>query len=131
MNEVNQLLRRAADRARLRPEYVGWILAQFGEIEGLDEYQLQQQLGVSGDDWPRLNLCFRPRPKQFLQDISNIAEEFAANRDALAAMVRKVEALQGLRVSQPSGAAGHLLAARSRQKKRTKSDNDSGGAHES
>ena len=126
MKQDDQLLRRAAERARLRPEYVGWILAQYGELEGLDEGQVQEQLRISSDDWPRLQLCLRPRAEQFLKDVTTIAQEFAASRETLALMIRKVEAQHELRVSQPSGNAGHLLAARSRKKKRTKPNNDQG-----
>ncbi len=131
MTKDDQLLRRAADRARLQPEYFGWILAQFAEIEGLTEEQVQKRLRVSCDDWPRLHLCLRPRADQFLQDVTTIAKEFAADRDALAAIVRTVEALHGLRVHQPIGNAGHLLAARSRKKKPTKPKHDQGDGHES
>lgn len=111
MTQDDQLIRRAAERARLRSEYVGWILAQYGEIEGMDEGQVQEQLRISSDDWPRLHLCLRPRAGQFLQDVTSIAKEFGANRDALATMIRRVEAQHELRMSQPSGKSPSLSTA--------------------
>ncbi len=131
MTQDDQLLHRAAIRARLRPEYVGWILAQFGEHEGMDEGQVQDRIGVSAGDWPRLNLCLRPRAEQFLKDVTSISQEFGINRETFAAMVRKVDAMHRLRESQPSGDAGHLLAARSRKKKRVKPNDAQEDGHES
>ena len=130
MTRDDQLLRRAAQRTRQRPEYLGWLLVQYGEIEGIDERQLQEHLRVSKDDWPRLHLCLRPRAEQFLQDVTAIANEFSLNRDALAAVVRKVDALHGLQAERSVGDAGHVLAARSRQQ-RGEAKDDPGGGHES
>ena len=139
MTQQDQLLRRTAERARLRTEYLGWILAQYGEIEGIDERKVQEGLHISSKNWPRLHLCLRPRADYFLPDVTAIATEFDIDRDMLAAMIRKVEGLHvlattkthGSGVQQTSDCPGHLLAARSRPKKRTKGGKRQGNGHES
>jgi hypothetical protein len=145
MKPEELLRRRAAERARLRPEYLGWILARYEEIEGVDELKLRKQLDVSPEQWNSLHLCLRPRPKYFLKDVSAIAKDCQVSRDVLAMVVRRVDAVEVLRPTQvdpdeiyverpertqanPEG-AGSLMAARTRKKRPAERDNEKGGSH--
>jgi hypothetical protein len=111
------VLRRAAGRARLRPEFLGWVFARYEDNEGMQEEGLREHLGVAAADWPRLQLCLKPRADAFLQDVTQIAREFAINRAALAAVVRRVESVEVLRTREKPGGKGSLLAARTRRPK--------------
>jgi len=114
-DDAARLLPRAAARARTRPEFLGWVLARYEELESLQEDRLRKQLGVSAEDWPRLQLCLRPRADRFLQDVTQIASAFGIDRAALAALVRRVEAVQAMQTQEQPGSAGSLLAARTRK----------------
>jgi hypothetical protein len=117
-DNATPLLHRAAQRARGRTEFLGWVLAQYENLEALREESLQERLRVAADDWPRLQLCLRPRADTFLSDVTQIAQAFGIDRAALAAIIRRVDAVEVvLRREQPGG-AGSLLAARTRKGKR-------------
>jgi hypothetical protein len=111
------LLQNAATRATTRPEFLGWVLARYAELEKLAEDSLRQEWGISTNDWSRLQLCLRPRANAFLQDVTQIAAEFRLDRGALAAIVRRVDAVEILRTNEQPGGVGSLLAARARKKK--------------
>jgi hypothetical protein len=145
MKPEESLRRRAAERARLRPEYLGWLLARYEEIEGVDASKLREQLDASPEQWNSLHLCLRPRPNHFLKDVSAIAKDCQVSRDVLAMVVRRVDAVEALRPTQveiadtyverpertqvnPEG-AGSLMAARTRKKRPTKRGNEKGGSH--
>jgi hypothetical protein len=121
------MLRRAADRARARPEFLGWVLARFEELEKLSKESLYQQLNVPEADWPRLQLCLRPRADAFLPDVTQIAQEFGIDRAALAAVIRRVEAVDTIRQREQPGTAGNMLAARTRKAKKRSSDPEEPG----
>lgn len=139
---------RAAQRARERPDFLGWVLARFLEDERINERNLNKRLGASAENWVSLQLCLRPRPDYFLADVSAIAAACQVDRDTLAAIVRRVEATQVLSDSGPPAksdlprpvttldsekatrqakSAGSLLAARSRKKRHSKKDSGRGG----
>lgn len=112
-----EFLRRAAEHARTRPAFLGWVLACFERVEALSAEGLRERLRVSTEDWPRLQLCLRPRPDQFLADVTQIAGEFGLDRTALAAVIRRVEAVEVAREQRQPVETGSLLAARSRKRK--------------
>jgi hypothetical protein len=112
------LIHRAAARARTRPQYLGWVLARYEELERIREEGLRGRLGVSAEDWPRLQLCLRPRPDSFLRDVTQVAEAFGIDRAALAAVIRRVDAVEIVREREEPGGAGSLLAARTRKQQR-------------
>ena len=116
--EQSRLLQSAADRATRRPEFLGWLLARYAELEKLGGDVLRRDWRVSMSDWSRLQLCLRPRPEAFLHDVTEIATAFDLDRGALAAIVRRVDAVEVLRMNEQPGAPGSLLAARTRKKKR-------------
>jgi hypothetical protein len=111
------ILRQAAARTRARPEYLGRVLAVYQKIEGMTETHLRELLGVAIADWPRLELCLRPRAEAFLKDVTQIAEGFGIERGTLAAVIRRVDAVEVVQRRKQPGRAGTLLAARTRKRK--------------
>ena len=109
------LMRRAAARARMRPEFLGWVLARYEDLERIREDGLRKQLGVAPADWPRLQLSLRPRAESFLADVTQIAQAFGMDRATLAALIRRVDAVEVVREREKPGGAGSLLAARTRK----------------
>jgi hypothetical protein len=87
------LLQRAAARARTRPEFMARVLAVYQDMEGMTQTRLQEHLGMAESDWPRLELCLRPRVEVFLKDVTQIADEFGIDRGVLAAIIRRVDAV--------------------------------------
>jgi hypothetical protein len=112
------VLRRAAARARTRPEFLARVLAVYQDIEGMTETRLREYLGVSAENWPRLELCLRPRAAAFLKDVTQIAQGFEIDRGVLAAVIRRVDAVEIVQRRDQPGRAGTLLAARTRTRKR-------------
>lgn len=112
------ILRRAAARARARPEFLARVLAVYQDIEGMTEAQLREHLGVTEANWPRLELCLRPRAEVFLKDVTQIAQGFEIDRGVLAAVIRRVDAVEIVQRRDQPGRAGTLLAARTRKRKR-------------
>lgn len=112
------VLERAAARARGRPEYLGRAFAVYQETERMTETTLREYLGVALADWPRLALCLRPRAEGFVKDVTEIADEFRIDRGVLAAVIRRVDAVEAVRRREQPGQAGTLLAARTRKQKR-------------
>ena len=112
------ILRRAAARARTRPEFMARVLAIYQDIEGMTEASLREHLGVTVADWPRLELCLRPRAEAFLKDVTQIAQGFGIERGTLAAIIRRIDAVEIVQRREQPGRAGTLLAARTRKRKR-------------
>ena len=75
-NDAITLFQQAAQRAGTRPEFLGWVLAKYEDLEGLGGESLRQQLRLAVEDWPRLQLCLRPRGDLFLPDLTQIAQAF-------------------------------------------------------
>jgi hypothetical protein len=111
------ILRRAAARARTRPEFMARVLAVYQDIEGMTESRLRQHLGVTDANWPRLELCLRPRAEAFLKDVTQIAQGFGIDRGVLAAVIRRADAVETVQLRDRPGRAGTLLAARTRKRK--------------
>jgi hypothetical protein len=114
-DDATRFLHRAAARARTRPAYLGWALARYEALESLRADRLREQLGVSAEDWPRLQLCLRPRGDAFLQDVTQITSAFGIDRGTLAALLRRVDAVEAVQTQEQPGRAGSLLAARTRK----------------
>ena len=105
---------------------------KYEALENLDKGAMQRQLGVSQTDWPRLQLCRRPRASTFLKDVTAISLEFTLDRATLASIVRRVDAAETLQTpSQEQKSAGRLLAARSRKKDKKGQKQDSEDRNES
>jgi hypothetical protein len=111
------LLRQAAERASSRPEFLAQVLALYQEIEGMTESHLREQLGITEANWPRLQLCLRPRTDSFLKDVTQIAKAFGIDRATLASIIRRVDAVGSYQKREQPGHSGTLLAARTRKRK--------------
>jgi hypothetical protein len=123
-----RLLEYAAQRAKARPEYLGWILTRYIEREHISEAELATRLGSTHHDLPRLALCLRPRAEHFADDIRQISTKFHIDATALAGIIRLVESLETLAATTPdtlAADAGLLMAARARKRPRQSSDNES------
>ena len=112
------LISLAAQATAKRPAFLGWILSQYQEVEGLDDAALARALQIMPSIIPSLCLCLRPRPAQFVQDVEQIANAFGCDADALISIVRHVEFVDASRGVSPATDTGRLLAARSRPKRR-------------
>ena len=112
-----ELLCRAADRAATVPDFMAYVLAQWGEAEGFTWRQTAERLGCVDHTVPRLALCRRPDPSpaRFARDVERIASYVDIDPDALALLVRQTDALQRLRqirpTAEPDAAATDLLMA--------------------
>ncbi len=106
-------LARLARRVEDDPAFLASALKQYATSEGLDGRGLAAALSCSVEALARLALCRRPRPAPpwFRQDVDRIAARFGANADALAAIVRRADALGRLR-DVDVGERGLLIAAR-------------------
>jgi hypothetical protein len=91
------------------------VLARYEDLESLAEDRLREQLGVSAEAWPRLQLCLRPRGDVFLQDVKQIASAFGIDRGTMAALIRRVDAVEAVQTQEQPGGPGSLLAARTRK----------------
>jgi hypothetical protein len=123
-----QLLDYAAQRAKTRPDYLGWVLARYIERERISEAELATGLGSTPHDLARLALCLRPRAEQFADDIRQISAKFHIDATTLAGIVRLVESLETLAATNPttlSADAGLLMAARARKQPRQSPGNES------
>ncbi len=123
-----RLLAHAADRAKARPAYMGWVLARYIEHERTSEGELAQRLGIAGHDFPHLALCLRPRADHFAADIRQISSRFNIDPAGLAGVVRFVQSVETLAHQDAGGASaelGLLMAARARKQRRPAKDGES------
>lgn len=110
-----RLLAYAADRARMHPDYLGWVLAQYSTLEHLAEPELVRLLGMTGDELARLRLCLRPRADHFAADVEQISATFNIDAGRLAQIVRFVDSVTAMASPQRRAvtpAPGLLMAAR-------------------
>jgi len=122
-----RLLDHAAQRAKVRPDYLGWVLARYIERERISEAELATRLGSTRKDLPRLALCLRPRAEHFADDIRQISTKFRIDATTLAGIVRLVESLETLAATNSaalSAEAGLLMAARARKQPRQVRDDE-------
>ncbi len=123
-----RLLTYAAQRAKVRPDYLGWVLARYVERERISEVELATRLGSTRHDLPRLALCLRPRAEHFADDIRQISTKFHLDATALAGIVRLVESVETLAAANSTilwANDGLLMAARARKQPRQAQDAES------
>jgi hypothetical protein len=121
----DRLLAYAAQHAKARPEYLGWVLAQYIEREQISEDQLARYLRIAGQDLPHLALCLRPRAEHFADDVRQISAKFHIDSAVLATVVRLVESVEALAArdaGEGSADSGLLIAARARKHPRPHQD---------
>lgn len=115
---TEQLLRHAALRARTRPDFLAGLLAEYQEMNELDDAGLAAWLGCPTATLPRLALCLRPRDPamRFQENLRQITEYTGVNSTRLARLVRAVDAVRAIRGEEGEDASsGLLMAARDRE----------------
>jgi hypothetical protein len=125
--ERERLLAYTAQRAKTRPEYLGWVLARFLERERMSEAELMQRLGIAAGDLPHLALCLRPRADHFIDDVRQISAKFRIDPTSLATVIRLVDSFEALADKDPpEGLAdsGLLMAARARKDPPARQDDE-------
>jgi len=100
--------------ARVRDDvlFLGSALSDYARSEQLDRAGLAAAPGVEVAALPALELCRRPRPDSFRQDVERIADAFGARVETVAEAVRRSDALEVFRAAK--GDSGALMAARDR-----------------
>jgi hypothetical protein len=112
-----RLLAYTVQRAKVRPEFMAWVLARYVEQEQISENELVQRLGMTAPDLPHLALCLRPRADHFIDDVRQISAKFHIDPTALATVLRLVESFETLAArdaGERATDAGLLMAARVR-----------------
>jgi hypothetical protein len=125
LSRDERVFARAASRTQAHPQYLGWVLGRYKELENQSEHDLMKALGVSSQDLLRLYLCLRPRTDHFAEDITQISAKFNVDAMALANIVRLVEAVEVIGSAQTPASppeAGFLMAARTRRKSRPRQE---------
>lgn len=118
---MSERLDNLARRVGRDPFFLAAALDAYARSERLDERGLARALGCAPATLTPLRLCRRPRPEPaaFRADVERIAGRFGVDAATLAQLVRRADALDGLRGGTASGVgrddAGLLLAARDRE----------------
>ena len=102
-------------RARHDAFFLGRMLSEYQEANGLDDRALAAALKCTPHALSRLILCRCPddRAVAFAEQVQTIAAFAACSADALMQVLRHVAAMRALRAQGESG-RGLLLAARDR-----------------
>jgi len=103
------MARRVADD----PAFLAYVLAVYAASEGMDDVALARHLDLPIADLTRLRLCLRPRSdaERFWTDVEEIATAIGTEAAALAAVVRRADALTAMRGTTATQ-GGTLMAAR-------------------
>lgn len=116
-----KLLAYAALRASENCKYLGWIIANYMAAENLTRIDIANLLEIDSVNLSRIELCLRPRPESFADDIKQISSKFTINPGSLANIVRLVEAFETITVASEGNMvnqAGLLMAARDRDRRK-------------
>ncbi|HEX5502912.1 MAG TPA: hypothetical protein VFW96_09830 [Thermomicrobiales bacterium] len=128
---MSERLDALARRVGRDPFFLAAALAAYAQSERLDDHGLARALDCAPATLTPLRLCRRPRPEPgaFRADVERIAGHFGLDTAALAQLVRRADALAGLRdaaVGVGRDDAGLLMAARDRDDDKPP-DGDEGG----
>ena len=102
--------RRAVERARREPGFLGAALAEYQARLGLDDAALAAELGCAEEHLADLALCRPPRAERFRADLEQIAGRLGLDPLPLARVLRLAGALGALAGAAPGGEG--LRAAR-------------------
>jgi hypothetical protein len=106
-------LERLARRAGAEPAFLGWQLAAFARVRGLDDSALAAHLGCPVAMLANVRLCGAIRPDHFRADVTEVAAKFGLNPRHLAEAAKPLPA-EPAREPGAVETAGALLAARDR-----------------
>jgi hypothetical protein len=105
-------------RANKDPFFLGWALAEYQAMNGIDDQRLAKLLQCTPKALARLALCRRPDDQsvRFQEDVQRIAVFASCSAERLARLLREVAAVASLRkVSSETALEGVLMAARDRR----------------
>jgi hypothetical protein len=110
---ADDALNALAARAAGDPFFLASLLATYARSEELDDARLAAALGCPVTELTMIRLCRAPRtdPKEFWEDIHQVAGRFGLSPDRLAEVVRRGRVVTRLREA-PSPEGGYLMAAR-------------------
>lgn len=116
MTETADLLERLAQRCEAHDWALGAVFGRYCDVEHQGRESLASHFGCSLETLRWMSVCRRPRNDHFADDVRAVAERFKVSATKLAAIVRRVEAVEALR--RPGSAdvddEQMLLAARDR-----------------
>ncbi|MEO1617602.1 MAG: hypothetical protein AAFV88_17255 [Planctomycetota bacterium] len=119
---LSALVRRAEDR----DHFVASQLAQFREIQKIDNSGVAEYLRCDSDQLLRLAMCFAPTPKDdFPSHVQKLASFAGCDAGQLALLIRKCDAVRIATRRVAEDGSRYSLAARD-QKEGVESDDDSG-----
>jgi hypothetical protein len=118
-----------AARAAGDPFFLASLLAAYARSEELDDAGLATALGCPVTELAMIRLCRVPRtdPKEFWEDVHQVAGRFGLNADRLAEVVRRGRVVTRLREAQPSPEGGYLMAARDAEEEEAPPEEPLGG----
>lgn len=125
-------LRRAVERTRKTPFFMGWALAVYEKLHNLEKRQIAERLQCAPEALDRLALCRRPldTEPEFQAHLRRIADFVSCDADRLVQVLREVAAFASLRETTDAPENSFLLAARDRKEDRQKNGNSSGSKQE-
>lgn len=111
MQSDNRMLEIMMSKLASLPAYMAWYLNQYAKEEKITLEQVRERLQIDSEQFGRLAMCKVPngRSTDFAARLKVIQTFTEANRFILATIIRKVDALEGLKSSD---ADTNLLAAR-------------------
>lgn len=120
----NNYLAYAASKAKKNPEYIGYFLHRYAEIESIQLNDLINYLNCSIASFNRLSLCLAPdaNSSSFAESIKNISTTMQVSYLDLAKIIKHVIGIEALRVINEQEQDAILLAARDSYKSNSTSD---------
>lgn len=113
-------LRRAADRAADRGDFLAFDLDAYRRALSVPEATLANALGITVESLPVLQLCGTPRREAFVADTSAIAAYVGASMGELARIIRVADGLRSLQRTPVDHQRVLMSAARDRVQERTR-----------
>jgi hypothetical protein len=104
-----------------RPDYVGYYLQKYCELEKIDQNELMKILSLSEEDFIKLALCrlSPPLSTDFAESIDKISKYVDVNEFALSQLIKKVAITEKQNATKIIGLNPNrnLMAARENEKK--------------
>jgi hypothetical protein len=111
-------LKVAAQRSAQDSASLGYVFERYRKHEGKSVEELAEMLGCSLEVLDALYLCRRPEQACFAEHLRMLEKRFAVGPRRLAAVLRRVEVLDGLPSDEEAGTTvrndSYLMAARDR-----------------
>lgn len=121
VKKADRIHRKLLERAADDPFFVGWALAKYQHIQGINSLDLAHWLKCAPEVINRLALCRLPDPKKgnIVTDVQKIATFGPCDPEALLCLIRTVMSVQVMQEAVVNSSDGFLMAARDRIKSST------------